>query len=247
MAYIRKHLADRRLSLATIRKTLVMLQGIFNRGLRAGLVERNPFSGQRLPKPQIKTKRIFSLAEINTMVEAAPSTWWKALLMLAVTTGLRRNELLMLLWANVEFENGLVHVVPKRAGMFRGPDGCQYPIFEWTTKTTEQRTVPLVPDAAKYLKELRSESDGSIYVFLPLDLLAKLKAKLVAGALPADVVLISNLRKQFREIQDAAAELIAIKRKVGVEDLGWQYGSLHDLRKTLGSIIEVLPEFWARG
>jgi integrase len=234
---IRKYLTDRGLGLASIRKTLVTLHGIFNRGMQTGLIERNPFAGQRLPKPQVKTKRIFNLEEIDAMVQAAPSDWWKAFLVLAVTTGFRRNELLMLQWENIDFENGLIHVVPKRAGTFRGPDSRQYPIIEWTPKNSETRSVPLEPNAAKLLTTLRSESDGSGYVFLSLERLARIQPKLVSGATPADVVLINNLNKQFREIQDEAAKHLATKKRISVSKLNWVYGSPHDLRKTFGSIM----------
>ena len=102
---------------ATVRKTLSSLRAMFNNAVRRGWLHRNPLAGEKLGKPPKKQKRIFSDAEIDAMVAAAPNLWWEALLRTAYTTGCRRNELLHLRWSDFDQSAGLIKIqglAPKR-------------------------------------------------------------------------------------------------------------------------------------
>lgn len=218
---------------ATIRKTLVVLKAAFNRAKADGLIPDNPFTGHKLPSVESREKRIFSSAEIDAMVEASPSLWWKTFIRLAVDTGLRKQELEHLLWRVVDFDAMMLAVVPRKAGRFEVPGGGNFPILRWTAKTkASYRTVPLTPEAASLLQRLRLKSGHSAYVFLDLDRLAALGAKDKAGTLHPRADLVNNLLRDFKAIQGRARALIADRKGVSLNQIDWPVATLHDLRRT---------------
>jgi integrase len=71
--------------------------------------------------------------------------WLKGLIRLAVSTGLRRNELLALRWRDVDLESEMLLVRNREDGSFK-------------TKSGKERMVPLAGDAVLLLSEMK-ESD----------------------------------------------------------------------------------------
>lgn len=218
-------------STATIRKTVATLRAMFNRALKQGLVTSNPFAGQRLPKVQSKQKRIYSREEVACMVEAVSDIWWQVFITLAVTSGLRRSELLHLQWRDIDLAGGTVTVSAKRAGTFEAGSET-YPILEWSAKSNHERTVPLPDDTLAILQRLQLKTGGSAYVFLSLNRLAAIQRHIRDGKLPAKFNLVNNLNRQFGEIQDRARSILAKRCQGKVEMIAWPYGCLHDLRRT---------------
>ena len=90
------------------------LQGAFSRGVKRETVASNPFDGVKLPRVQAKTVRIFKPHEIDAMVAVAPDLWWEALIRDGYTSGLRLGEMLILTWADVDFDGETVTVQTKR-------------------------------------------------------------------------------------------------------------------------------------
>ncbi len=114
-AEIRSHLNGR--SSATIRKTFVVLRGMFNRAAKRDMIIENPFANEELDPPTVRAKRIYSPDEIDAMIDAAPSPMWKALIQLAVTSGLRKSELLHLRWdEDVDLDARTVRVQGRPGG-----------------------------------------------------------------------------------------------------------------------------------
>ena len=165
------------------------------------------------------------------MAEAASDIWWQVFITLAVTSGLRRSELLHLQWRDIDFAGGTVTVSTKRAGTFEAV-GETYPILEWSAKSNHERTVPLPDDTLAMLQRLRLKTGGSAYVFLSLNRLAAIQRHIRDGKLQAKFNLVNNLNRQFGKIQDRARTILGKRCQAKVEKIAWPYGCLHDLRRT---------------
>ena len=225
-------------SKATIKKVLVAIKAMFRRALDEGLVYSNPFEkpfGNRPPKIQAKQKRIFTREEVALMLEVESDLWWQALIEVAVTSGLRKSEMLNLQWRDVDLDKGTVTVAAKRAGKFKA-NGQTYPVLPWDAKDYDERTVPLPPATVALLQRLKLKAGGSQYVFLGLDRLAEIQPHVRSdGSLPAKFDLRPSLLWEFKAIQRRSRALLAERRKVKLEEVDWPLGTLHDLRKTFGT------------
>ncbi len=228
-------LEEQKVSPATVAKTLRTLKAAFYRALREGIVHENPFKGVRMPKTQSRAKRIFSADETRAMREAVPSVWWKCFLVLGESSGFRKNELLNLQWRDIDFERKTVRVTGKREGTFKGPDSSEYPILPFSTKSYEDRSVPLPEQTMSLLAKLFAESDGSPYLFLPLERLAAIAGELANGPLGPNYELVNNMNRHFDYVQRQAREALAKEREVATEKVPWERGTIHDLRRTYGT------------
>ncbi len=232
---IKSHLADRKLASATICKTIRHLQGAFSRGVRLRLIASNPFQGVTLPKVQPKPVRTYQPQEIAAMIAVAPDLWWEALIRLGYTSGLRRGELLNLQWLDVDFDVGIVKVQSKVAGSFVVRDQT-YPIFGWTSKSYHDRAVPIPQETVTALQRLKAKSGGSAYVFLGLDRLAEIGAFMASndGKLSANYKLVCHFEKSWDDLQSKAGARLS---KGQPEPYQWERRTLHDLRRTYGSLM----------
>lgn len=79
---------------------------------------------------------------------------WRALVLVAIRTGLRQGELLALKWEDVDLGTGVVHV---RRNVYRGR-------LQESTKSNKTRDVPLSPEAVTALRPLPSRFVGG-FVF----------------------------------------------------------------------------------
>jgi len=244
VARIKTFLADeRKVAPATIAKTLRTLKASFYRAVKDGLIQDNPFAGVKMQRTQSRPKRIFSPDETRAMRESAGSIWWDAFIALAENSGLRKGELQNLLWRDIDFEAKTVRVAAKRAGSVDAKDFGKVPILAWSSKSYEQRTIPLPDSTIDVLTRLHATSDGSPYIFLSLDRLAAIAEVVKAkGKLGPNYELVNNLHRQFDELQVAARAMLARDHGVEADALPWEHGSLHDLRRTYGTrLSRVVP------
>jgi len=94
---------------ATANKDLRHLQASLTRAVRRGYLQKNPAKAVRPVREAEKEIRVLSPEEVGQLLEACPP-WWRALVAVAVTTGMRRGELLALRWEDVDLEGGTVMV-----------------------------------------------------------------------------------------------------------------------------------------
>lgn len=241
---LKAHLLDEaEVAGSTLAKTLRTLKAMFNRAVREGLIHTNPFVGVRMPKTQSRAKRIFSPDETRAMRAVAPTLWWETLIAVAETTGLRKSELLNLMYTDVDLQEKTLRVSAKKASTFTVKDRGTFPILEWSAKSYEERTLPLPDPTVQLLARLQMQSDGSPYVFLRLERLAKVAVEIkIKGQLGPNYEIINNLKARFDLIQRKARKRLADERGLSVEDVSWQPGTLHDLRRTYGTrMARVVP------
>lgn len=88
---------------ATLRRAL-------NRAIRLGLVHRNVATLVDAPPPRKNQYTTLSAEDAKKLLEAITQDSFEALYVLALTSGMRRGELLALRWRDVDFEQAVLHV-----------------------------------------------------------------------------------------------------------------------------------------
>jgi integrase len=115
-AHVRRLISDKSsgtLAAGTVRKIHSTLHKALSRAISDGLVPRNAADVQApSPPPAPKEMRPLSEAEARAFLAAARESGdrFEALYVLAITTGLRRGELLGLRWDDADLERGTLRV-----------------------------------------------------------------------------------------------------------------------------------------
>lgn len=102
-----------KLSTGTIEINHRVLKNIFSRAVEWKLIKQNPVA--TIKKPSVRHKDIVpydetEVAELLLALQGEPFHW-RVMITLALTTGLRRGELLGLEWHHINWENGVISVV----------------------------------------------------------------------------------------------------------------------------------------
>lgn len=210
---------DAKNSPATVGKKLRGLKRFFQLGIERGQLDENPLRFVKLPKCPKKKINVFSDDEGHRIIKAAADSMtgqpfnWVLLITLALTTGMRRGELLNLVWADIDFEKATIEVCPKK-------DTAE--TWAWAVKDTDRRTLPLTKEAMSLLTKHHVEQTGVCpYVFVPLWRYEKIQALRKKGDWTfsdSRRKVIQNFARKFRQILKRAA----ITRPA----------QFHDLRRT---------------
>ena len=138
---------------------------------------------------------------------------WDLLITLALTTGMRRSELLNLVWSNIDFCKMIIEVSPKE-----NTDET----WEWYINDTDRRFLPLKKDVCQLIIDLQNRiPEGYPYVFVPperydhIQNVLRLKGKWTLSSAKDKVI--NNFTKYFKNILALA---------------GVDKGTFHDIRKT---------------
>lgn len=134
--------------------TYVILLGMFEQALKNEIIQRNPMEAVSFPKYKKKSqddKRVMTQEEKELFLKYAASSKYYDFYVIALTTGMRINEILALEWSDIDFKEGFIHVtgtlvyVRKGAGRYKD-----------TPKTaSSQREIPMLNNVSSLLKERR--------------------------------------------------------------------------------------------
>jgi integrase len=108
----------------------------------------DPFAGLapvRVPKERPVA---YQNDQVRAMLEAAATTRDQLRILLAYTTGMRRSEVLNLTWADVNFEQDVIYVQPKKE---------TETTWHWQPKDKDYRIVPLTQEAKDLLLQIQME------------------------------------------------------------------------------------------
>jgi integrase len=120
---------------STVNKEIVCIKTALNRAVRDGKLEFNPIEkAQRLPENNVR-ERVLSQDEFETLLAACPGHL-APLVLLAYYAGMRRSEITLLTWDEVDLKNGFIRLAAGR------------------TKTKAARVIPLHPRAKEMLEGL---------------------------------------------------------------------------------------------
>jgi len=139
---------DAGLSASTVQKVHHILHKALAQAVRWDLIARNPTDNVKAPTPTPKEMHPLSAEEASMLLEATQGDRLKALYVLAVTTGMRRGELLGLKWSDIDLEYGRLSI---RRALTRTGNGGRSALAETKTRGS-RRTVNLTQRAVGALR-----------------------------------------------------------------------------------------------
>jgi integrase len=133
-------------------RSISVIHGILHTALenavKWSLVSRNVASLVSVPRAEVHEVHPLTSDEAHKLIEAARGHWFEPILILAVTTGMRRGELLGLRWDDVDLKRGMLHV-RRTMNKYSGHDVyAGYGVVENDPKTRTSRRRILLPDVA---------------------------------------------------------------------------------------------------
>lgn len=142
-------LAARGLAAGTVQRILATLRSALSYAVRMGLIPVNPASGIRVPSSMSRPTRTWTPEESATFLALLGDDSADVLLRMALTTGMRRGELLGLRWSHVSLTGGYLRVEASRISV-----GGR--IYDGPPKShSGRRTVYLDPQTVALLRLLR--------------------------------------------------------------------------------------------
>jgi integrase len=184
---------SQKLAPATVNKDISTLHGIFNLAIepRAYLEKgMNPFSKIKHRKIAPKAIRYVSTEELSKVLNSTPDLWWKTFLTVAYVSAGRKDELLNLTWADIDFENNNISFVPKKeAGN----------LLAWEPKDHESRVIPVPEQMTQLLANLQTKADEiSPYVFVSEKRLNHILDRRAKGNWKENDDLINNMLRRLK-------------------------------------------------
>jgi integrase len=200
-------------SAKTAASALATLQSVLRFARRRGWVVADPvdlLERDERPRPQRRRQRVLGRGEIERLLGASGASRDRLMLATVLYTGLRISEMLGMVWDDIDFEAGVIHVRAQLSRARRGDPAQRVP-----PKTAASvRDVPLVPQLARLLSAHRQRSRfarGADWVFA------------TARGTPY------GHRNVSRRCLGRAAQL------AGLNNDGWPPLRFHDLRHTFAS------------
>jgi len=214
---------DRGNTKATVAKKLRHIKRVFKLAVNRKQLDENPLQHIAMPKSPKKKVNIYTDTQCRRIQKAAQefvSEWnpeksvkWDLMVTVALTTAMRRAELLNCTWGDVDFDAQTIEVNPKQNTK---------ETWEWLVKDADHRTLPLTEEIVQMLVDHQAQQrEGYPYVFVPIgryDYIQNvLRPKGKWTLTDARLKVVNNFRREFN----------AILRKAGVKK-----GTFHDFRRT---------------
>jgi len=103
---------------ATVNRELTCFKTIFNWAIKGKKASVNPVKGIKFLKVDNTRTRYLTEDEIKRLVENCPP-YFKPIIITALTTGMRKSEILNLKWKNVDLTNGIIFLTDTKNGRMR--------------------------------------------------------------------------------------------------------------------------------
>lgn len=142
---------DRGLSPKNIRDTYNNINAAMKLAVKTRLVPYNPCDGVTLPKMKKYRAKVYQPQMIHTLLDTAKGTDMYLPILLLVTVGLRRGELLALRWDDIDLKNNILKV---RRNMVRGANGY---IIKPPKSEAGIRDISIGEDVVNELKKARKK------------------------------------------------------------------------------------------
>lgn len=133
---------------ATVNRELAFLKTMFNFAVESEWLSKNPTENIKLLRGEEKRLRILNREEISSLISNS-ADYLKPILILAISTGMRKGEILNLKWKHIDFAYGFIRVENSKNG--------------------EARNIPLNPYLREVLMKLKMGRKPDDYVFTGKD------------------------------------------------------------------------------
>lgn len=134
-----KHVAP-----STANKELAVGKHMLNLGIKWGKTNKNPFRDVKLFREKNRRLRFLSEEEIHKLIRNC-SKQLRPVVIVALSTGMRRSEILGLKWDDIDFKNNLIILTDTKSGY--------------------SREIKIDDDLRRYLLDLKSKSSHD-FIFL---------------------------------------------------------------------------------
>lgn len=152
-------LLDRDLSANTVKHHHICINSALKLALKQRLIYENPIDRVTLPKLKPYEANMFTLEQLQAVLNACIGDQIEAAVYLGAYCGLRRSECLGLCWSDVDFENKQIHIHQTRTRI-------SSEIFENNTKSkSSTRTLPLDSELEKVLLRILHEKSENKVLF----------------------------------------------------------------------------------
>jgi integrase len=206
---------------ATVNKKIRGLKRMFGLAVERKQIDDNPMrylKKLKVPKKPAQKKIVtFSEDECQGLLRVAKgsthSVCWCLLIVMALETGMRKSEMLNLVWHNIDFEAQTVEVAPKSDTEFT---------WRWEIKDTDERILPLSDMLISMLSEHQAlQPEGCPYVFVPSKRYAHIQLLREQGGweyIDSRLSVLLNFTRDFG----------VLRRQAGIK----KDKTFHDLRRT---------------
>lgn len=200
------------LSAKSIKKILVLLNGVFNEAVRFGEIIVNPCDKVVLPKSKKFVGQVYSADEAKLLLSGLEGEEVKPAIMIALFLGLRRSEIAGLRWQDIDFTKNIVSICNTVVRYHTVIED------EHTKSSASRRDLYLPSALKKYLLQLKAEQEmnkricGNGYV----------NSGHVCQHADGSAFTVDYIYNHYKKIQ----------KKLGLREI-----RLHDLRHTAGSLL----------
>ena len=136
-----------------------MLKACLNSAVEERLILRNPVDGCKLPKAEKKEMKVLTQEQLGSCLAAADKRGLLSMFFLELTTGLRKGELVPLLWSDVDTNNMTISI-SKQACRTKGALTVQPPKTD-----NSMRKIALSKETMELLKQEHGKHPGNPYLF----------------------------------------------------------------------------------
>lgn len=166
-------------SVKTVRNNISFISDVFRYAISTGMNIENPCRDLTYPRMEKNEKAIYSEKEIQALLDAIekypPETKYKLFIYIAITTGMRKGEILGLEWKNIDLETGIINIVQsakynKTEGMHIGQPKTQRSVRK---VKVPQKVVELMrvfkAEQEEYIINMGSKWVGTDFLFTQYD------------------------------------------------------------------------------
>jgi integrase len=140
------------LSSGTVQYIHRILRNIFKRAVEWQVVKTSPVEHVKKPKVEAKKTTVYTDKQVHALLEhlRKEDMKWKMIVTLAITTGMRRGEIIALEWEHVDLEKGKLYV--QQTLTYTKENGH---IFKAPKTKNSIRTISLSPLVVEQLKQYK--------------------------------------------------------------------------------------------
>jgi integrase len=201
------------LSPATVRIHHNLLNSIFQYAQRLEIIEKNPVSLIPLPKMKSRKNNFLSKDELRKILNYSEGLWIHDFIRVAVSTGMRRGEMLGLEWKNVDLDNKRISVVKALKRTSKGIE-----LSEPKTQSSV-RSIAITDNTVSILRKIKSEQD-------------KIKYKIGDQYYNKFDLVFCEKDGRYCNPNTVTRRFKRVVKAVGLEEV-----KLHDLRHTMASFL----------
>lgn len=151
--HVKKFLTGKKdTSQSTTSKLKAFLYAIFEAAIENDLCLKNPAKNVKPPSFVPKEKEAFTDIEINTILEysaTAKGKWFELAIYTLLYTGLRRGELLGLMWDDIDLTDSILKL--RRSVAFG--ENRELTIVTSNSRKNHNREIPLIPELCQVFKD----------------------------------------------------------------------------------------------